>query len=131
MTIMALLPVGLQSSSVSRGDSVATSIMNAVVSDLRATGPTSPLGSSTTSQEFGIPIPASGTTSQTTLFFTSDGASSSVANANSTYQVTITFLSTAGGRAATPAVAKVTWPVNATAKANASSVETLVALDRN
>jgi hypothetical protein len=128
VTIMGLLPVALNSGRATAGETAANVILNEVVADLRATGPTSPPGvTGATSQQFQIAIPATGATSQPqTLYFTPLGVSSSPAN--STYRLTVTFPITAG-RAATIAIAKVSWPAPAT---NPSGiVESFVALDRN
>jgi len=65
VTIMGLLPVGLTSGQATAGETAANGILNEVLADLRATGPTIPSGASATSQQFGIAIPATGTTSQT------------------------------------------------------------------
>jgi uncharacterized protein (TIGR02598 family) len=132
VTMMALLPVGLTSGRTTTGETAANGILNEVVADLRATGPTSPSGGAATSQQFGIAIPATGATSQTTLYFTPLGVSSPTLTADSRYRLTVTFPplpSTAGVKAATVAIAKLTWPAPAT---NPSGVvETFVALDRN
>ena len=129
VTIMGLLPVALTSGRATAGETAANGILNEVVADLRATSPTSPSGGTATSQQFGISIPATGTTSQSTLYFTPLGVSSSTLTANSSYRLTVTFPTTAGGKTATVAIAKVSWPAPAT---NPSGVvESFVALDRN
>ena len=128
VTIMGLLPVGLTSSRATTGETAANGILNEVVADLRSTGPTSPLGGTATSQQFGIAIPATGTTSQTTLYFTAQGVASSAPTANSHFQLTVTFPATTG-RAATIAIAKLTWPAPAVTPAGVA--ESFVALDRN
>ena len=129
VVMMGLLPVGLTSGRASIGETAANGILNEVVSDLRATAPTSPLAGATTSQQFKITVPASGATSSTTLYFTSQGVSSTTLGASSQYKLTVTFPATTGGKAASVAIAKVSWPAPA---ANPSgSVESFVALDRN
>jgi len=130
VTIMGLVPVGLTSSRATTGETAANGILNEVMADLRATCPTSPLGVAATTQQFKIAIPATGATSQPqTLYFTPQGVSSSSPTADSRYLLTVTFPTTAGGKTATIAIAKLTWPAPA---ANPSGVvESFVALDRN
>ena len=128
VVMMGLLPVGLTSNRASIGETAANGILNEVVSDLRATVPTSPIGGPATSQQFGIKIPASGGTSTSTLYFTAQGATNTLAN-GAIYKLTVTFPATTGMKAASVAIAKVSWPAPA---ANPSgSVESFVALDRN
>jgi uncharacterized protein (TIGR02598 family) len=129
VTLMALLPVGLNSGRITTGETAANGILNEVVADLRATTPTSPIGGTATSQQFGISIPATGTTASTTLYFTQQGVSSTTITTDSRFRLTVTFPATNGGKAATIGIAKVTWPAPA---ANPSGVvENFVALDRN
>jgi uncharacterized protein (TIGR02598 family) len=131
VTIMGLLPVGLTSGRTTTGETAANVILNEVVADLRATSPTTPLGGSAISAQFQIAIPATGTTPSQpqTLYFTPQGVSSTTLTANSSYRLTVTFPATAGGKAATIAIAKLTWPAPAT---NPSGVvESFVAMDRN
>jgi hypothetical protein len=131
VTIMGLLPVGLTTGRATTGETAANGILNEVVADLRATGPTSPLGVAATSKQFGIAIPATGATSQPQLlYFTPLGVSSSAPTTDSRYLLTVTFPTTAGGKAATIAIAKLTWPP-APAANPSGVVESFVALDRN
>jgi len=131
VVMMGLLPVGLTSSRASTGETAANGILNEVVSDLRATVPTSPIGGAATSQQFKIAIPAStgnGTTS-TTLYFTGQAVSTgTVLTAGSLYKLTVNF-SANTGKTASVGIAKVTWP--AAAATPSGSVESFVALDRN
>jgi uncharacterized protein (TIGR02598 family) len=129
VVMMGLLPVGLTTGRATTGETAANSILNEVVADLRATVPTSPIGGAATSQQFGIVIPASGGTSQTTLYFTAQGVSSTSLTNGALYKLTVTFPATTGTKAATIAIAKLSWPAPATTPSG--SVESFVALDRN
>jgi len=128
VTLLALLPVGLNSGQTITGETGANGILNEVMADLRATSPTTPSGGATTSQQFGIAIPATGASSQTTLYFTPQGVSSTTLTTNTRFRLTVVFPATIG-KAATIAIAKVSWPAPA---ANPSGlVENFVGLDRN
>jgi len=128
VTLMALLPVGLNNGQTISGETGANGILNEVVADLRATSPTTPLGGTAISQQFGITIPATGASSQTTLYFTPQGVSSTTMTANTRFRLTVVFPATTG-KAASIAIAKVSWPAPA---ANPSGmVENFVGLDRN
>lgn len=127
VAIFGLLPIGVSTSQASMEQTAANGILSAVVADLRAT----PRQQAATSSQFAIPIPDSGTGEVVTLYFTADGQSATVLKPDSHYLLTLTFPATSGGRAATLANLKVSWPAAATL-ANASGVaETFVALDRN
>jgi uncharacterized protein (TIGR02598 family) len=133
VVMLALLPVGLSTGRTTTAETIANGILNQVVSDLRATTPTSPPGAAgTSSQQFNITVPASGSASANpppTLYFTAQGVSSTTLTANTPYKLTVTFPATTGGRTASIAIAKVTWPA---ASANPTGmVESFVALDRN
>ena len=137
VVMMGLLPVGLTSGRASIGETAANGILNEVVSDLRATVPTSPLGGNATSQQFQIAIPANGNpanptggTASTTLYFTGQGASTgTVLTPSSLYKLTVNFSANTGVKAASVAIAKVSWP--AASATPSGSVESFVALDRN
>ena len=129
VVMMGLLPVGLTSGRTTTAETEANGILNEVVADLRATSPTAPLGNATTSQQFGIAIPAANATSQTTLYFTPQGASSTTLATDSRYRLTVSFLASGGGKAASIAIAKISWP--APGASPAGFVERCVGLDRN
>ena len=133
VVMMGLLPVGLTSGRASIGETAANGILNEVVSDLRATVPTSPIGGAATSQQFQIAIPKSGSTSSPTnpptLYFTAQGVSSPTLTTGSLYKLVVIFPATTGGKAASVAIAKVSWP--AASATPSGSVESFVALDRN
>jgi uncharacterized protein (TIGR02598 family) len=128
VVMLALLPVGLTSRQASIGETAANGILNEVVSDLRATTPTTPKAD-TKSQQFGIAIPAStGTT--TTIYFSGLGASTgTILTSSAIYKLTVTFTANTGAKTASVGIAKVTWP--AASDTPTGSVESFVALDRN
>ena len=127
VAVFGLLPIGVNSSQTSTEQTVANGIISAVAADLRAT----PREQAIASNQFALAIPASGTAGLATLYFTADGRAATTLQTDSRYRLTLTFPATPGGRAATLADLKVSWPATA-ALANASGVaETFVALDRN
>jgi uncharacterized protein (TIGR02598 family) len=129
VVMLGLLPVGLTNSRATTGETAANGILNEVVADLRATVPTSPIGAAAISQQFKIAIPASGGTSQSTLYFTAQGVSSGSLTTSSLYKLTVSFPATSGNKAASVAIAQVTWP--APSATPTGSVKSFVALDRN
>jgi uncharacterized protein (TIGR02598 family) len=132
LVIFSLLPVGLQTNQRSIGQTASADILSSVVADLRATPVTNPRGGSITSNQFGISIPAAGSTGTTTLFFNSAGQSSSSQEPDSRYRLTITFASSGGGtKTATLADLHVTWPAAAAVAKAQGSAEMFAAFDRN
>jgi uncharacterized protein (TIGR02598 family) len=132
LVIFSLLPVGLQTNQRAMEQTASADILSAVVADLRATPVTNPRGGSIASTQFGISIPAAGSTGTTTLFFNSAGQSANSQQPASRYRLTVTFASSGGGaKTATLADLQVTWPA-AAAVANAQgSAEMFAAFDRN
>jgi uncharacterized protein (TIGR02598 family) len=132
IVIFSLLPIGLQTNQRSIEQTASVDILSAVAADLRATPITNPRGGAVTSIEFGISIPAAGSTGSTTLFFNGAGQSSTSQQTDSRYRMIITFVSNGGGpKTATLADLRMTWPA-AAAVANAqSSAEMFAAFDRN
>jgi uncharacterized protein (TIGR02598 family) len=118
IAVFGLIPVGVQTSRNATSQTAATNIMAAVVADLRAT-PTTNI-----SPQFAITF---GTNK--TLFFDSTGNFTTLLNANSRYQVNITWNSAPSGLRY--ANIKVTWPAAANTAIASGSVETFAALDRN
>jgi uncharacterized protein (TIGR02598 family) len=137
VAMMGLLTVGLTSNQAAVSQSAASSILSAVIADLRATPLTTPPGKAAKSVQFGISIPANTvTTAQTpvVLYFTPDGQSSATPGAQYVYRLTLTFLSNgtaASSRTATFADLMITWPSAAVPPNVLGSVETFAALDRN
>jgi uncharacterized protein (TIGR02598 family) len=128
IAIFGLLVSGTQVNHTAIEQSASSDILTAVAADLRATPKTN-----TTSTQYGITIPAGGTAGTSTLYFNSQGQSSTSLIAGSRYQLTITFLANGGAaRTATFVNLKMTWPAAANpTTAATSSAETFVALDRN
>ena len=133
LPIFALLPVGLHTCHVATEQTAASDILASVITDLRATGPAFPGGSSAVSAQFGINIPASSGDSGAAviLYFDSQGRVLPSAD-RSRYRLTITFPpNSAGPRTATLAHLRMTWPAAADPANALGSAETFVALDRN
>ena len=118
IAVFGLMPIGVQTNRNATSQSVATNIMTAVVSDLRATV-------TTTSSQFAITF---GT--NTTLYFDGTGQFTTSLSTNSRYRLDVTW-SGSGWNGLRYADVKVTWPA-AGAPANASgSTEMFAAFDRN
>jgi uncharacterized protein (TIGR02598 family) len=130
VVMMGLLPVGLTSNRASIGQTAANGILNEVVSDLRATTPTVPTGT-TTSNQFKIAIPSSTSSGTvTTVYFTGQGVSTgTVLTPNALYKLTVSFMANTGAKTASVGIAKVTWPAASTT--STGTVESFVGLDRN
>jgi Tfp pilus assembly protein PilV len=150
LSVLGLLPLGIESNQASIQQTAASGLATAILSDLRATGNTTPAASP--SGQFQIPIPAPGTTSNlvSTIFLRDDGSvaqSSLPALVNSNadpgqkprYRATITFLPPAqtGQRTATRIRILITWPALADPLASSTPVnysgcsEILSSLNRN
>jgi uncharacterized protein (TIGR02598 family) len=122
IAVSGLLPVGVQTNKRTTSQTAATNIIAAVVADLRAT-PKTPGTWTGTSSQFGIPLGIS-----TQLYVDSAGQFTTSLDANSRYQVNVTFPSTGN---LTYADLKVTWPAAATPANASGSVEMFAAFDRN
>lgn len=133
ITVFGLFSVGLQSSQNAVQESAIVNAFDAVIADLRATPVTEPRGQETTSQQFGIHVPAApiAETSTSTLFFDRCGQFSTSPNPESLCRLTIRFLSNAGSRTATLVHLKMTWPAQALPASALGSEETFLGLDRN
>ena len=120
IAVFSLVPVGVQTNRNATSQMTATSVVAAVVADLRAT----PKGTGTSSQ-FAITF---GT--DKTLYFDSAGQASTSLGADSRYRLRITWNGSAELRYAD---LKVTWPapVDPAATAPSGSVEIFAAFDRN
>ena len=115
LAIVGLLPVGLNSNQNAFSQTAAASILSHVLEDLRATPATTPPGSTATSAQYSIPIPADtvgGTSTTKTVYFGDSAQQFSFAPQASTsrYRLTVTFLPPAGDRTATFVTLLVTWP---------------------
>ena len=132
LAIFSLLPIGLQTNQRSIGQTASVDIFSAVAADLRATPATNPRGGEATSAQFGISIPAAGSTGTTTLFFNSAGQFATSQQSDSRYRVTVTFVSNGGGsKTATFADLKSRWPAAASIANAQGSAEMFAAFDRN
>jgi len=118
IAVFGLMPVGVQTNRNATSQTAATSIMAAVVADLRAT-----LKTATTSTQFGITFGTSAT-----RYFDSAGQFTTSLSTNSRYQLNITWSGSTGLRYAD---VKVTWPAAATPANAIGSTEMFVAFDRN
>lgn len=118
MAVFGLMPVGVQTNRNATSQTTATNIIAAVVADLRAT-----LKTSATSSQFAVTF---GT--EKTLYFDSAGQFTTTLDANSRYQLNITFPSTGS---LTYTDLKVTWPAAATPANASGAVEMFAAFDRN
>ena len=128
LTVFAFLPVGLRTTQNANEQLAAADIIDAVAADLRATPTTI-----STSPRFAIPIPTNpvATTTTTTFFLDAEGEFSPALTADSRYRLLVTFLPNGGGRSATLANLKMTWPAAASPDTAAGSSEMFLALDRN
>jgi uncharacterized protein (TIGR02598 family) len=118
IAVFGLMPVGMQTNRNATSRTAATSIMTAVMGDLRATPK-----ANTTSAQFGITF---GT--NTTLYFDGTGQFTTSLGTNSRYQLNLTWSGSTGLRYAD---VKVTWPAAATPANASGSTEILAAFDRN
>jgi uncharacterized protein (TIGR02598 family) len=140
LAVFGLMPIGVQTNRNATSQTRATNILASVLADLRSTPLTTPPGGANTSLQYQISIPANPVGSATSvppLFFAEDGTFSTSIQAQSRYQVNITFLPTTpnpnGSNANLPTLAdvKLTWPAPATLANASGSVEMFAAFDRN
>jgi uncharacterized protein (TIGR02598 family) len=131
VAVFGLLPIGLQTTSNSLEQNGASDILALVCADLRGTPPTAPRGSPATSTQFGIAIPAAGSTATATLYFNTQGQISP-SPAAARYRVTVNFPNNGGApKTATFVHLKATWPALASVTDPVGSAEMFTALDRN
>ena len=143
ITVMGLIPVGVQVNRNATSQTRATNVMAAVVADLRSSKTRS------TSARFGITIPSNHTlgagsncdrcsscwNAQTqTIYF--DGSGQVVASTAALYRVTLTLVQNPTATSTAGALfydVRATWPAQADpcATTPSGSVETLAAFDRN
>ena len=132
LVIFSLLPVGLKTNQRSIEQTAAADILSAIAADLRAAPVTTPRGNTTTSTQFGIRIPAAGSTGTTTLFFKGTGQFANSQQSDSRYRLTVRFVSGSGGsKTATLADMQVTWPAGASITNAQGIAEMFAAFDRN
>jgi len=118
VAVFGLVPVGVQTNHNATSQTAATNILAEVVTDLRATPNTI-----NTSSQLAITF---GTNK--TLYFDGSGQFSTSLNANSRYQLNVTWSGSSGLRYAD---VKVTWPAAATSADANGSAEMFAAFDRN
>lgn len=139
IAVFGLLPIGVQTNQRSTSQTLATAIVSSVVADMRATPKTA-----STSAQYGIPIPSDPTSPldpppspdipAETLYFDSNGTSSTSLTATSRYRLGVWFRNNhAGSTGATFAVLKVTWPaaVDPLTTTPGGSCEMFAAFDRH
>jgi len=119
VAVFGLIPVGVQTNRNATSQTAATNILAAVVADLRATPATS-----STSTQYGVAFG----TNPSPLYFDGAGQFSTSLNANSRYQLNVTWSGSSGLRYAD---VKVTWPAAATSADANGSAEMFAAFDRN
>ncbi len=139
VVVYGLLSVAVNTSSLSVEQTGATSLLATVASDLR-TAPPNPFPLTANSQPvktlvYGltIPLPVTATPgpapSPTPLYIDANGQKVPTAT-TAAYQLNV-WLTPGVGRDATVARLMLTWPPSTSLASATSSVETLVALDRN
>jgi type II secretory pathway pseudopilin PulG len=150
LSILGLLPLGINSHQASIQQTAAASLATAILSDLRVSQVNVPATSP--SRQYQIPIPAAGAATNlvSTIFLRENGSvaqngSPTVVNANADpsqdprYRATIIFLPPANAepRTATQVRILITWPALADPQAGSSPAkysgysEILSSLDRN
>ena len=118
IAVFGLMPVGMQTNRNATSRTAATSIMTAVMGDLRATPK-----ANTTSAQFGITFGTGAT-----LYFDGSGQVTTLLGTNSRYQLNVTWYGTS---TLSYADLKVTWPAAATPANASGSTEIFAAFDRN
>ena len=141
VTVMALVPLGVNTSQVGSDQTTASSILTHVVADLRATPSTSPPGAKTISAEYSVQIPAQtagATTAPEVIYFGNSAQqfSSSQVPGSSRYRLTISFLPPTSDRTATRVTLLVSWPPqvdpgNSATGTPTGRVRIFAGLDRN
>ena len=139
-SVVALLPLGINSNQAAFSQTTAASIITHVLVDLRATPASVPPSLTGTSAEYSIPIPADvagGPSTTKTLYFGNSYQQFSFAPqaGTSRYRLTVTFPPPAGNRTATYVSLLVSWPAapdpTLSTSALAGSVQVVGALNRN
>ena len=145
VAVMGLVPLGVDTSQVASDQTTASSILTHVLSDLRATPMipvSSPQGTTAKSAEYALTIPdntARTVSTEPVFLYFGDSIqqfSFSPTMGASRYRLTVTYLPTTGGRAATGVSLLVSWParIDPTKPATgtpAGRVQIFAALDRN
>ena len=132
VAIGGLVPVGVNSSQSAASQTGATSLMGAVVSDLRSSVTASPTpAAAPKSPYFGFPI----TSGTTTLYVDESNtfAATLAGLPTARFRVTVSnvFNPTAPDRSASREYVLITWPAGALPANATGHMESIVALDRN
>ena len=133
MVIFGLLNVGINTSSGSIEQSVATNILTAVAGDLRAAPTPAPNATSATSTVYGLSIPGNGGSPTNSLGIVLDTTGQRATGATpGRYRLDV-WMRPGTNRGATQARIMVSWPPRpaGTTGSPANLVESFVALDRN
>ena len=136
VAVLGLVPLGVDAGQVASDQTTASDILSHVIADLRATPATSPPGRAAATIEYALPIPANATVPVPTVLYFGSTARQFCAlplSGTSRFRLTVRFLPTTGGRAATLATLLVSWPaqVDPAVGVPAGRVQFSVALDRN
>lgn len=131
LAVFGLVPVGVQTNRNATSQTAATSVVAAVVADLRATPRC--VGTSTQYQitlGTGPGCPSTINPSAATLYFDGTGQFATSLSTNSRYQLNVTWYGSSSMRYAD---LKVTWPAaaNPATTTPSGSVEIFAAFDRN
>lgn len=122
IALFGLLSVGIQTNQSATSQTASTNILSAVFADMGATPKTT-----TTSAQFGITF---GTAK--TLYFDSEGTSTTAPTLTSRYQLNVTFpTSPSGSLSPTFAYLRVTWPAQANPVNATGMTEIFTAFDRH
>jgi uncharacterized protein (TIGR02598 family) len=121
VALLGLIPAGMRNASTATEQTAAVGLLGAVVSDLRGTP-----GSSSTSPRYGIVVPASGSLTSSTNYFSDDGQTN--ARSQSRYVVESTL--TPQPNDLVNARILIYWPAMATSTKAQGSVESVTVLDR-
>ncbi|MFZ4776172.1 MAG: hypothetical protein ACOYM3_12445 [Terrimicrobiaceae bacterium] len=121
VALLGLIPAGMRNASTATEQTAAVGLLGAVVADLSGT-----IGSSSSSPQYGIALPASGSATTSTNYF-SDGGQTN-ARSQSRYVVESTI--TPQNNDLATARILIYWPAMATSTNAKGSVESVTVLDR-
>jgi uncharacterized protein (TIGR02598 family) len=137
ISVMGLLPIGVQTNRAAVQQTTANDILSAVVSDIR-TVPKVPNGPGNSSKQFKLYFGNPHNNQPQFLYFSNEGSTGSKSDqstSDTTFYATISYMPNpagAGSRTATLVDVKVSWPYNGnTSSTPAGFVETFLSLDRN
>jgi len=136
VSLLGVIPVGLNASADSVQQRAAADLANVVIADLRATPAAAGMA---LSPFYSVEFPAAGTSVTTSLFFNEDGSLNrrTAAEPLPKFRATVTVNPAASSRAASSARVWITWPAAADLTPSvppgkySGAFETVVGLDRN